>query len=146
MKRIILIMVATLLTLTWTSSYGQSLHFICFADTDDVKIGKGVAKDVNLMLDFVMFLSNKIGMEDNLKPAIVMMGKDCNSKNLVSIINQFTCNPDDIVIFYYTGHGTRSFVDKSDFPQMCLTSTSQKDYIPLEYVKDAIEKKAPDSA
>lgn len=126
-----------------TISDAQSIHFICFADTDDKKIGKGTAKDVTQMVDFVMTLASEIDMEDNLKPAIVMMGKDCNKANLISTIEEFTCSPEDIVMFYYSGHGARAYQDASEFPQMCLGSSSQKDFVSLEYVKRAIEKKGP---
>lgn len=139
MKKMILILLLSVLT--WTAAYGQSIHFICFADTDDDKIGKGVAKDVTLMLDFVMSLAEKLGMEENLKPAVVMMGDDCSPQRLKSVIRDFTCGPKDVVMFYYSGHGVRSFDDTSVFPQMCLGSNTQKDYIPLEYVKDELEKK-----
>lgn len=139
MKKMILILLLSVLT--WTAAYGQSIHFICFADTNDDKIGKGVAKDVTLMLDFVMSLAEKLGMEENLKPAVVMMGDDCSPLRLKSVISDFNCDPKDIVIFYYSGHGIRSFSDTSEFPQMCLGSNTQKDYIPLEYVKDELERK-----
>lgn len=125
------------------SVLGQSIHFICFADTNDEKIGKGVSKNVNLMMNFVMTLATGIDMEEHLQPAIVMMGDDCNSENLISIIQEFECSEDDIVIFSYLGHGGRGMKDTSDFPQMCLGSNDQDDFIPLEYVKDAIVQKGP---
>ena len=125
------------------STYGQNLHFLCFADTDDKKIGKSVKKDVTQMLDFVMTLASDIGIEDNLQPTIVMMGEDCNKKNLLTTIDKFKCAKDDIVIFYYSGHGARAYQDTSEFPQMCLGSTDQKDFVSLEYVKETIEKKGP---
>lgn len=125
------------------ASYGQNLHFICIADTDDNKIGKSVTKDVNQMLDFVMSLASDIGIEDNLQPAIVMMGKECNKRNLLTTIEEFKCANDDVVIFYYSGHGVRAYQDASEFPQLCLGSSNQKDFISLEYVKEKIEKKGP---
>ena len=141
MKKLLL----TLLVLisVGVSMHAQSIHFICFADTDDEKIGQGVSKDVNKMMNFVMTLATSLDMEERLQPAIVMMGRDCNSTNLNSIIKEFTCGPQDIVIFYYSGHGARSVNDKSDFPQMCLGSNNQSNYVPLEHVRDAIVKKGP---
>ena len=125
------------------SIYAQSIHYICFADTNDEKIGRGVSKNVNLMMNFVMTLATSLDMEEQLQPSIVMMGDDCNSENLKSVIKEFTCSPEDIVIFSYFGHGGRGVNDSSDFPQMCLGSTNQRNYIPLEYVKDAIVQKGP---
>lgn len=131
------------LVLLTTISYGQKIHFICFASTNDDTIGDGVSKNVNLMLDFVMSLATTIDMEERLMPAIVMKGDDCNPENLVSTIKDFRCGENDIVIFCYLGHGARGETDMSDFPQMCLGSINQADYIPLEYVKEAIVSKGP---
>jgi hypothetical protein len=139
MKKLLSVFSVLLLSIT---SYAQNLHFICIADTDDNKIGKSVKKDVNQMLDFVMSLASDIGMEDNLQPAIVMMGEECNKKNLLTTIEEFKCGKDDIVLFYYSGHGIRAYQDTSEFPQMCLGNSDQ-DYISLEYVKEKIERKGP---
>ena len=139
MKKLLSVFSVLLLSII---SYAQNIHFICIADTDDNKIGKSVKKDVNQMLDFVMSLASDIGMEDNLQPAIVMMGEECNKKNLLTTIEEFKCVKDDIVLFYYSGHGIRAYQDTSEFPQMCLGNSDQ-DYISLEYVKKKIERKGP---
>ena len=139
MKKLLSVFSVLLLSII---SYAQNIHFICIADTDDNKIGKSVKKDVNQMLDFVMSLASDIGMEDNLQPAIVMMGEECNKKNLLTTIEEFKCGKDDIVLFYYSGHGIRAYQDTSEFPQMCLGNSDQ-DYISLEYVKKKIERKGP---
>lgn len=139
MKKLLSVFSVLLLSII---SYAQNIHFICIADTDDNKIGKSVKKDVNQMLDFVMSLASDIGMEDNLQPAIVMMGEECNKKNLLTTIEEFKCGKDDIVLFYYSGHGIRAYQDTSEFPQMCLGNSDQ-DYISLEYVKEKIERKGP---
>lgn len=141
MKRLLLISV--ILLSASVSVFGQSIHFICFADTNDEKIGPGVSKNINLMINFVMTLATGLDMEEHLEPAIVMMGDDCNSKSLKSIISEFQCADDDIVIFSYLGHGGRGYNDISEFPQMCLGSSNQSDFVPLEYVKDAIVAKGP---
>jgi hypothetical protein len=72
-----------------------------------------------------------------------MMGKECNKRNLLTTIEEFKCANDDVVIFYYSGHGVRAYQDASEFPQLCLGSSNQKDFISLEYVKEKIEKKGP---
>lgn len=140
MKKVLLIL--AFMAMTFTSS-AQKIHFICFADTDDATIGKGVSKSLNNMLDFVMTLSEKVDMEDDLMPSVVMMGDDCNSRNLVSVIRNFRCDSKDIVIFCYLGHGVRGVNDGSDFPQICLGSKNVSDFISLEYVKDALVSKGP---
>lgn len=141
MKKQILLLL--LFSLFCVSIEAKQIHFICFADTNDPKIGQGVKQNVNLMTYFVMQLATGLSMENDIAPLIVMQGSDCNNKNLHSVIEGFQCSSDDIVIFSYLGHGTRSVDDKSEFPQMCLASHKESDFVPLEYVKDALVQKGP---
>lgn len=141
MKKKVLIL-STLL-LTCISLNAQKIHFICFADTNDPKIGAGVKQNVNLMTYFVMQLATGLSLENDIEPLIIMQGNDCNSKNLHSVIEGFQCASEDIVIFSYLGHGARSTQDQSEFPQMCLGSSNQSQFVPLEYVKDALSQKGP---
>lgn len=46
---------------------------------------------------------------------------------------------EDIIVFYYIGHGARSPYDKSKFPQMCLATDNDKDWIPLERVHNQLK-------
>ncbi|WP_366144106.1 caspase family protein [uncultured Bacteroides sp.] len=54
-------------------------------------------------------------------------------------------NPQDVVFFYYSGHGTRSMHDKSDYPQMCLglSVNRQSEMISVEGLDREIAKKKP---
>lgn len=134
--------IATLIIATFVAN-AQRIHFICFADTNDPKIGMGVRQNVNLMTYFVMQLATGLEMENDIEPLIIMQGSDCNHRNLQKVISGFECSQDDIVIFSYLGHGGRSVEDESEFPQMCLGSNDQSQFVPLEYVKDALSQKGP---
>lgn len=141
MKRLIISIAAFCLVVC--ASNAQKIHFICFADTNDPKIGSGVKQNVNLMTCFVMQLAAGLNMENDIEPLIVMQGNDCNNRNLHSVIQGFQCSSEDIVIFSYFGHGGRGVNDQSDFPQMCLGSNNQSEFVPLEFVKDALSQKGP---
>lgn len=141
MKKIIIAI--TMLIMATNVVNAQRIHFICFADTNDPKIGTGVKQNVNLMTYFVMQLATGLHMENDIEPLIIMQGVDCNNRNLHKVINGFECSKDDIVIFSYLGHGGRSVDDESEFPQMCLGSSDQSQFVPLEYVKDALSQKGP---
>ena len=44
-----------------------------------------------------------------------------NRDNLESVIDNLNCGPDDIIFFYYSGHGGRAENENTQFPEMCLT-------------------------
>lgn len=119
----------------------QKIHRIIFADTNDSKIGEGVQVNVNNFLEFTLDVASGLGMENACESAKVFTGSSCSKTRLTDCINNFSCGPEDIVIFGYFGHGGRSKDDPSEFPQMCLGSNNPSDFVPLEDVKDALVRK-----
>ena len=83
--------------------YSQTLHFIVFADTDDAKIGTANLKTYTYLTQ-------------NLAPAIAKQGRltlslsgfygaDCRLANLKSVLAPLKPGPDDVIFFYFAGHG-----------------------------------------
>ena len=110
---------------------GQQLHAILFADTNDPKIGNSVLQDFNQISVEASTIASATHME--LK-RYYYKGNDCSNRNLRSVLNGLRTKKDDVVLFYYSGHGARSQYDTSDFPQMCLASNYDSDLYPLENV------------
>ena len=117
------------------------LKAIIFADTNDGSIGTGVVTSRNQMSQFITETATALDIDDY--EIDIYDGTNCNPSKLKTAISNFKCESSDIVIFSYLGHGARSFDDKSDFPQMCLATNNQTNWIPLEYVHDALVKKNP---
>lgn len=125
-------MLPLLMAIGMTSSvYGQSLHSIIFANTSDPKIGESVLKDYYALSVEVNTIASATGLK--LKTYYYKDEKCCN-KNLRNVLDQLKTNKDDVIIFYYSGHGARSVDDISEFPQMCLGSSNDSDLYPLEKV------------
>lgn len=141
MKRILLAVLAVCLSMSIASA--QKIHSIIFADTNDNKIGAGVTVNMQKMTNFIDEVATALDMEDNCEPTKLYYGNDCNKANLAKVINSFSCENKDIVVFCYLGHGGRSYKDSSDFPQMCLGSSYESQFVPLEDVYDALRKKGP---
>ena len=110
---------------------GQQLHTIIFADTNDRSIGKSVLQDYYSISVEASTIASAIGMQ--LK-SYYFKGDQCSNANLRKVLNQLRTESDDVILFYYTGHGTRSQADVSEFPQMCLGSNRDNDFYPLEKV------------
>lgn len=70
-------------------------------------------------------------------------GENCSNENLMTTLNSLDCEKDDIILFYYSGHGTRSAQDKSEFPQMCLKyeSYDQDKFVSVQTVIEKLQAK-----
>lgn len=119
------------------------IRSIIFADNNDSRIGKGVQCNLDGILEEIDIISSCTGI-DAAAPIVYEQFK-CSPGNLRQCIKNFKCGTNDIVLFFYFGHGMRSKSDKSEFPQMCLGTdfSRQNEWIPLEDVKNVIQKQNP---
>lgn len=112
-----------------------TLHGIIFADTYDDKIGPGTDVSKAKFGELLYEIAGGIDYEDDF---VIKTGDECRKDALMEVLNNFKCDTADIVVFCYLGHGGRSTSDTSLFPQMCLHEKYQKNFVPLEYVKNRL--------
>lgn len=117
--------------------HGQNLHAIVFADTKDPSVGIFDLEDYYGISVEVSTIASATGMQ--LKKYFYK-DEQCSNANLRNVLNQLKTNSDDVILFYYSGHGARSIDDNSDFPQMCLGSHYDEDWYPLEKVLKQLEQ------
>lgn len=134
---------------------GQTFHAIIFANTKspgdpnkpgDTGIGPSVTVDFQRMRMEMKTIANSIGY--NLKNYHFYDTPESFSRNsLENVLNNLSCAPDDIVFFFYSGHGGRAVNEKTDFPEMILkvpygpVNTSQ--LYPLYDVYTRLKSKSP---
>lgn len=116
---------------------GQYLHTIIFADTNDKRIGNSVLQDYYNISVEANTIAAATGMQ---MKSYYFKGDQCSNRNLRTLLDQLRTGKDDVILFYYTGHGGRSTQDTSEFPQMLLGSTDDADLYPLEKVKKQLER------
>ncbi|MBQ3804699.1 MAG: caspase family protein [Prevotella sp.] len=109
----------------------QVMHAIIFADTKDPSVGACDLQDYYRVSVEMSTIASATGMQ--LK-SYYYKDDRCSSRNLKDLLASLQTQPEDVIFFYYTGHGTRSANDVSQFPQMCLGSTNQMNFFPLERV------------
>ena len=110
------------------------MHIVGFGATNDTSIGKGCAVDLDRYFFEMQAIAGAIGYGEAFYSAI---GDQCSKEHLQQVLGALECGKDDIVVFYYTGHGTREFGDTSEFPQMCMNASDKGGYVP---VRDVINK------
>ncbi|MDE5701480.1 MAG: caspase family protein [Bacteroides sp.] len=119
-------------------------HAILFTDTNDKYIGKATELDLSKVSSMLIETQSSLQGEMEFK-YYIYPGTYCNPKNLHRVLDGININPQDVVFFYYSGHGTRSMHDKSDYPQMCLglSVNRQSEMISVEGLDREIAKKKP---
>lgn len=140
-KKIILLLINCLVLVSSVSS-AQTIHTIVFADTNDNSIGEGVAVNVNNVINWTNMISNSLSPEGYKSKTYVYNGDMCNKETLLSFLDNFSCN-NDIVVFYYGGHGGRSTIDTSKYPRMCLGANEEHKFVKLSDVENILKSKNP---
>lgn len=99
MKRVLLLV----LMLLSFSAYSQTVHFMLFAATNDADLGTA-AENVKkyFTYTFVPSLRNNSGMSVS---ANYYCGSDFSKSKLESVLGNLYSNSNDVIIFYFYGHG-----------------------------------------
>jgi hypothetical protein len=120
------------------------IWMIVVTNTLDSAIGKSSMRDKENIAYTFTNIAEKMGLQ---KPAITYIWGRLFSKAAVQkAIANVTPGPNDIVIFYYSGHGYRQAMDKSRAPTMVLSnnytnSTLLRNSMNVQWVADQLSKK-----
>ncbi len=102
------------------------LILLTVANIKDSIIGGSCLKDMNRMVLTFRELTAFLGIKFEYK---TISGNDYNKKNVEDAIKAITPNPNDIVVFYYSGHGFRKLKDKRRFPYIDLRPKPDNTYM-----------------
>lgn len=118
------------------------VHAIVFCNTDDEKIGESCQSDQERFAEELGVIETALGCEEDWQ---VFIGNECNKPNLERAISGLNCGANDVIFFYYSGHGVHAEADPEDgwLPQMCLNykSYDQDKFVPVTYVRDRLGSK-----
>ncbi len=139
MKKVTKLLAALLLTFTAVTAQAKTMHAIAFCNTLDRKIGAAAVVSHDMFNSEMSNIAYLLGYEFEFHHYV---GADCSKENLEKAISQVSSTPEDIVVFYYFGHGTRAKGQDSPFPQMCLKYEiyDQDKFMPVQYVINRLEK------
>lgn len=110
------------------------IHLVLVANTTDVKIGANGAADIKKMEETFYLIEEYLG----IKPTKIfrIAGQRFNKKNIeILLTDSLQPKPNDIVVFYYTGHGFRKPGKDSIRPYPFLDFTTKKD---ADYYKESM--------
>lgn len=137
-KSIVIVAVALLMTITASA---QTFHAIIACNTTDAKIGPGMVSDMNHMNNMVQTIQAMLDCESDL---MVFDGKTCTKANITNYINNLEVGRDDVILFFYSGHGTHAARNAEDpWPQMCMNTSIESLFMPVMSVDKLLANKQP---
>ena len=124
----------------------QTLHSIIVADTKDPSIGDAKKQDLKHMNSLAHFIAQALGYE--VKQTIfepkysILFGRHFNSSEITSTLLDLKIGKNDVVVFYYGGHGTSSTEADDPFARVTIAGDKHS-YLSLKMVQNLINIKQP---
>ena len=138
------ILLLMLLGVMATQVQAKTIHWLTFIDTTDPNVGETDQNTRKILyarwIDLVNASLKEQGYDVNI---IDIYGSNTSPETCTKTINEFKCTPDeDIVVFYYVGHGTEN-TGTSKFPLMLMASNDVNKFIPHDWVHETLMKNHP---
>ena len=139
MKRIILLL-ATLATIY--SVNAKTIHWITFIDTTDPDVGQFdvIGRDV-LYNRYINLINAALGEKGYNYALHDYYGARTSPQNCKTVVENLKTEPDDLIMFYYIGHGARAHNDNTRWPQMALAQHYDDKLVPLVWVHSTLKNK-----
>lgn len=139
MKKITLILVFFCIASGTIALDAATLHSVIVADTTDESIGDSTAVDLSMMRKETVKIAHYTGLR--LRETI-LQGRYVEPHALLKVIDKLKVKSDDVVVFYFSGHGFRS-ESKGDNPWPNLYFSLKGEGVDLTLVKEKLEEKNP---
>lgn len=140
-KLLLLLMIGSIATML----EAQTIHWMTFIDTDDVKVGeldkRGREVLYSKFVNVINAALNEKGVQSDVQD---YYGNRLTPENCKRAVQSLTCQSEDIVVFYYIGHGGRPVTDSDvahPYPQMWMGQEDERKMIPLEWVHNTLKTK-----
>lgn len=126
----------------------QTIHWLTFIDTTDPNVGRIDGYCRKMLYDYFINEVNAAlkGYKTDIQD---IYGTRVSPKKCKDVVEKLDItDPNDIIVFYYIGHGVRPATDsdymrKHPYPQMCLAQNyeNEDEFIPLEWVDEQLSTK-----
>lgn len=147
MKRVFLILSLFVLAAMQVQAQQPTVHWLLFIDTEDRNVGdldkNGRDYLKQHFVDPVNAVLVNAGMRNDFQ---LFDGSRLSPMNCKNAVQSLSCSQNDVVVFYYIGHGGRS-VRQNDsehpWPQMWLGQGEPNMMVDLKWVHDQLKSKNP---
>ncbi len=121
----------------------KTIHWLTFIDTTDGNVGVIDQNTRAILYGRWINLVNAVVQENGYTPHIIdIYGTETSPEKCKEVVSSLQCSsPDDIIVFYYVGHGTEN-TNTSKFPLMLMAQTNMSKFVPLSWVHETLKKKS----
>ena len=130
------------------SAGAKNIHWLLFVDTTDPNVGRFDITGRQVLLDhFVNEVNAAMAPTGYASKIYDYYGSRTTPENCKAAIEMLNVSTEDIIVFYYIGHGGRpnisdtEYLKRNPWPQMCMAQHNQDKYIPLKWVDDQLSSK-----
>ncbi len=106
-------------------SQTANFYLVVVANTSDKSIGTTVVKDKTKVIENYAQVARLLNLKFN---SVALSGKEFSKANVETAINNLHPGFNDIVVFYYSGHGFNDKGSSSKYPFMDLRTDPLKEY------------------
>lgn len=125
-----------------TSISAQTFHAIIACNTTDSKIGDSMTSDMKNMRNAAEIIAANLDCDNY--DEYVFDGTTCTRSNITKCISDMEVGRDDVILFFYGGHGTHALNNSDDpWPQMCMNTNIESLYMPLASLDKLLSNKQP---
>ena len=121
----------------------STVHWITFIDTEDEHVGI-LNKNAHSVLysHFVDVVNNEVSQYGYDYIVYDCSNNSYTSDNCVKVIRNLQCNPADVIVFYYIGHGYQGSNDSqnSKYP-FCTFGYQVEKSLPFTWIHNELKKK-----
>ena len=140
MKKLSILFVM-LLGITATQIQAKTIHWLTFIDTTDENVGEIDQNTRKILYARWINLVNASLKEQGYNVNVIdIYGSKTSPENCKNIVNDLDCGSEDIVMFYYVGHGTENS-NTSRYPLMLMAQSNVSKFVPLSWVHNTLKKK-----
>ena len=130
-----------LLGITATQVQAKTIHWLTFIDTTDENVGEIDQNTRKILYARWINLVNASLKEHGYNVNVIdIYGSKTSPENCKNIVNDLDCGSEDIVMFYYVGHGTENS-NTSRYPLMLIAQSNVSKFVPLSWVHNTLKKK-----
>lgn len=109
---------------------------ILVADTGSEDIGEGVSIDLSRMSALVEDIAANTGLE---LQKIILAGTNLTRNGVANAVDQMIAGLDDVIVFYYSGHGARPLGKTSNWPDLAF----DEGFVDFGQILDVLQRKQP---
>jgi hypothetical protein len=143
---VITVLLVCVLTVPVEAATPPTIHLITVADTNDAAIGAGARANAQRMAGYLQVVGVTLGVTIDSNTKVVDNDfSDAANDNCAKVrqaLTAFTTGPDDVVVFYYSGHGFNKGLPSDPYPSFWCSSIGNHD-VGLKSVATDISRKNP---